>query len=270
MAAPAAATARAQALSLLAAANNHGDLAVKLSSLRQVKEILLSLEPSLSAEIFPYLAELHLSREILVRKSLIEIIEEVGLRMLDHSYVLVSVLLVLSRDEDPTVAKKSISVGTTFFCTILEEMAMQVHTFSQFHHRGKVDRWCGELWTWMVKFKDTVFATALEPGCVGVKVLALKFMETFILLFTPDASDPEKASSEGSRHMFNISWLAGGHPILNPATLMSEANRTFGILVDFIQSANRLPGALTISVISWYVSESIPLCLCRYFSLYSS
>jgi symplekin len=72
MAAPAAATARAQALSLLAAANNHGDLAVKLSSLRQVKEILLSLEPSLSAEIFPYLAELHLSREILVRKSLIE------------------------------------------------------------------------------------------------------------------------------------------------------------------------------------------------------
>lgn len=70
--------------------------------------------------------------------------------------------------------------------------------------------------------------------------------------------------------MFNISWLAGGHPILNPATLMSEANRTFGILVDFIQSANRLPGALTISVIRWYVSECVPLFLCSYFSLYSS
>lgn len=51
--------------------------------------------------------------------------------MLDHSYVLVSVLLVLSRDEDPTVAKKSISAGTTFFCNILEEMALQVHTVSQ-------------------------------------------------------------------------------------------------------------------------------------------
>ncbi|XP_010460512.2 PREDICTED: uncharacterized protein LOC104741363 [Camelina sativa] len=115
----------------------------------------------------------------------------------------------------------------------------------QFHHHGNVDRWCGELWTWMVKFKDAVFSAALEPGCVGVKILSLKFMETFILLFTPDASDPEKVSSEGSRQMFNISWLAGGHPILNPATLMSEANRTFGILVDFIQSANRIPGALT-------------------------
>lgn len=72
MATAAAGTAKAQALSLLAAANNHGDLAVKLSSLRQVKELLLSLEPSLSAEIFPYLVELHVSPETLVRKSLIE------------------------------------------------------------------------------------------------------------------------------------------------------------------------------------------------------
>ncbi|XP_048606822.1 uncharacterized protein LOC106384532 isoform X5 [Brassica napus] len=245
----AAATARAQALSLLAAANNHGDLAVKLSSLRQVKEILLSLEPSLSAEIFPYLTELHSSREILVRKSLLEIIEEVGLRMLDHSYALVTVLLVLARDEDPIVAKKAVSVGTAFYRSILEEMALQIFE-AFFHHRGKVDRWVGELWTWMVKFKDVVFSTALEPGSVGVKVLALKFMETFILLFTPDASDPENFSNEGSRQMFNISWLAGGHPILNSATLLSEANRTFGILQDLVQSAGRLPGALTVAVVS--------------------
>lgn len=53
--------------------------------------------------------------------------------------------------------------------------------------------------------------------------------------------------------MFNISWLAGGHPILHPATLMSEANRKFGVLLDFIQSAGRLPGALTIASVSWYV-----------------
>lgn len=53
------------------------------------------------------------------------------MRILDHSYVLVNVLLVLLRDEDPIVAKKCISAGTTFFCSILEEMAMQVHTVSQ-------------------------------------------------------------------------------------------------------------------------------------------
>ncbi|KAM1023427.1 hypothetical protein ACFX2A_045296 [Malus domestica] len=41
-----------QALSLLATVNNHGDLAVKLSSLKQAKDLLLSLEPSFVAVIF--------------------------------------------------------------------------------------------------------------------------------------------------------------------------------------------------------------------------
>lgn len=64
-------------------------------------------------------------------------------------------------------------------------------------------------------------------------------------------------STTGSRQMFNISWLVGGHPILNSAMLMSEASRTFGILLDLIQAAGRLPGALTITVVSWYVSGCI-------------
>lgn len=54
--------------------------------------------------------------------------------MLDHSYALVTVLLDLARDEDPIVAKKAISVGTAFYCSILEEMAMQVSTVSQFRY----------------------------------------------------------------------------------------------------------------------------------------
>ncbi|KAL0392178.1 UNVERIFIED_CONTAM: hypothetical protein Sradi_2440600 [Sesamum radiatum] len=63
---------REQALPLLAAANNHGDLAVKLSSLKQAKDILLSVEPSQAAELFPYLVELQSSPETLVRKYLLE------------------------------------------------------------------------------------------------------------------------------------------------------------------------------------------------------
>lgn len=64
--------AREQGLSLLAAANNHGDLAVKLSSLKQAKDILFSIEPSQAAELFPYLVELQCSPETLVRKYLLE------------------------------------------------------------------------------------------------------------------------------------------------------------------------------------------------------
>lgn len=64
---------REQTLSLLAAANNHGDLAVKLSSLKQAKDILLSADLSLLAvELFPYLVELQFSHEPLVRKTLVE------------------------------------------------------------------------------------------------------------------------------------------------------------------------------------------------------
>lgn len=63
---------REQALALLAAANNHGDLAVKLSSLKQAKDILLAAEPFQAAELFPFLVELQSSPESLVRKTLIE------------------------------------------------------------------------------------------------------------------------------------------------------------------------------------------------------
>ncbi|KAL9307480.1 putative symplekin/Pta1 [Arabidopsis thaliana] len=297
MAAPADATTKGQALALLAAAKNHGDLAVKLSSLKEVKEILLSLEPSLSAEIFPYLRELCLSPEVLVRRSLIEIVEEVGLRMLEHSYVLVSVLIHLVGDNDPTVAEKSISTGTTFFRSILEKMETQVHTVSQvgylvFHHRGKVDRWCVNLWTLMLMFKDAVFNIALdlEPGrVVGVKVLALKFMETFILLITPHASDPEKFllllfrlycilsgtapymlcsfccarvnfsnSTAGSRQMINISSLAAGLPMLNLTGLMSEVNQTLVRLGSFLQAPTLIQDALPIAVI-----DCMLICSCK-------
>lgn len=63
---------RERALSLLAAANNHGDLTVKISSLKQVKDIILAIEPSFAAELYSYLVELQSSPESLLRKLLIE------------------------------------------------------------------------------------------------------------------------------------------------------------------------------------------------------
>ncbi|KAL6317735.1 hypothetical protein AAG906_030489 [Vitis piasezkii] len=235
---------RDQALALLAAANNHGDLAVKLSSLRQAKDILLAVHPSFAAELFPYLVELQSSPETLVRKSLIEAIEEIGLKAMEHSSILVSVLLVFLRDGDSIIAKQSIVSGTNFFCSVLEELALQ------FHRHGKVERWLEELWVWMVKFKDAVLAIVLGPGPFGVKILAMKFLETYVLHFTSDANDFEKSSIEGSGRAFNISWVVGGHPVLDPASLMSDANRIIGVLLTLLQSASSLSGCLTITVVN--------------------
>ncbi|KAM1092557.1 hypothetical protein ACFX13_020186 [Malus domestica] len=236
-----------QALSLLATVNNHGDLAVKLSSLKQAKDLLLSLEPSVAADVFPYLVELQSSPESLVRLSLIEVIEEVGMKAMEESSVLMSVLLAFLKDSDSIIARQSIVSGTNFFVTVLEEMTLQ------FHRRGKVEIWLEELWSWMSKFKDAIFAIAVEPGSVGTKLLALKFLETYILLFTSEGNDSGKPVIEdtaSSRRDFNISWLVGGHPILDPYMLMSEANRTLDILLNLSRSSSSLPGSVTIAVVN--------------------
>ncbi|KAL6955318.1 hypothetical protein U1Q18_042871 [Sarracenia purpurea var. burkii] len=238
---------REQALSLLAQANNHGDLAVKLSSLKQAKDILASVDPSLAAELFPYLVELQYSPEALVRKSLIEAVVEIGLKAIEHSSILMPVLLALLRDSDSLVARQSIVSGTNIFCSILEELSLQ------FRRQGMVEKWLEELWAWMLKFKDAVFGILWEAGSAGTKLLALKFLETYVLVFTSNANDSEKPSSEAlarSGRAFNISWLVGGHPVLDPAVLTSEANRSLGILLNLLRSASNLPGQLTITVVT--------------------
>ncbi|XP_044474589.1 symplekin isoform X3 [Mangifera indica] len=122
-----------------------------------------------------------------------------------------------------------------------------------FHWPRKVERWLEELWTWMVRFKDAIFSIALEPGFVGTKLLALKFLEIYVLLFTSDANDSEKFTTEaatGGKQAFNISRLEGGHPFLDPVALMSEANRMLATLLDLLQSASNLPGPVTIAVVN--------------------
>ncbi|WCJ35644.1 HEAT repeat-containing protein [Euphorbia peplus] len=235
---------RDQALSLLTAANDHADLVVKLSSLKQAKDILLSLDPSLASELFPYLAELQFSPESLVRKMLVEMIEEIGLKAMENCSVLVPVLLAFLKDTDPVIARKAIVCGTHLFCGVLEEMALQ------FLQHNKVERWLEELWIWMLKFKDAVFAIAVEPGSVGTKLLSLKFLETYVLVFTSDTNEYDKLASEGSRRLFNVSWLAGGHPLLDPVALMSDADRTIRIFLEFLQSPGKLPGSLVIAAVN--------------------
>lgn len=54
-------------------------------------------------------------------------IEDVGLKAMEHSYILMPVLLAFFRDGgDSIVAKQSIVTGTNFFCRFLEDTALQV------------------------------------------------------------------------------------------------------------------------------------------------
>ncbi|KAL7619282.1 hypothetical protein Lser_V15G00028 [Lactuca serriola] len=242
-----AASQREQALSLLAAANNHGDLAVKLSSLKQAKDILLSADLSLlSDELFPYLVELQSCHEALVRKTLVEVVEEISLKAMEYSQLLMQVLLTLLTDPDSVVARQAIVAGTHIFCEVLDALAFQ------FHRHGIVERWLEEIWSWMIRFKDSVFQVALEARSVGPRLLAIKFLETCVLLFMPDNDSRGHATEAVARsaQMFNISWLSGGHPVLDSIALQSEANRSLFILFDLLRSPSLLPGSITISIIN--------------------
>ncbi|KAI7738659.1 hypothetical protein M8C21_021956, partial [Ambrosia artemisiifolia] len=237
---------REQTLSLLAAANNHGDLAVKLSSLKQAKDIILSADLSvLALELFPYLVDLQSSHQPLVRKTLVETIEEISLRAMEYSPILMQALVTLLSDDDSVVARQSIVAGTHIFCKVLDELALQ------FHRHGLVERWLEEIWSWMIKFKDTVIQIALEARSIGPRLLAIKFLETCVLLFMPD-NDSRGHMAEVGRNaqVFNVLWLAGGHPVLDPVALQSEANRYFLILLDLLSLSSSLPGSITISVIN--------------------
>uniref|UniRef100_A0A2P2K4N9 Symplekin n=1 Tax=Rhizophora mucronata TaxID=61149 RepID=A0A2P2K4N9_RHIMU len=175
------------------------------------------------------------------------IIEEICFKAMEYCSILIPVLLAFLSDSDPIIARQSIVTGTHLFPSVLEEMAFQSH------RQGKVERWLEELWIWMLKFKDSVSAIAVEPGSVGTKVLALKFLETYVLLFSSD-TDSENQVTEGNRRVFNISWLAGGHPILDAVALMSDANRTLNILLDFLRMPSRHPGSLTIAIVNCLAS----------------
>ncbi|VFQ92229.1 unnamed protein product [Cuscuta campestris] len=174
-------------------------------------------------------------------------IEDIATKPLEHISILMPALFASLRDNSSLVVKQSIISGTRIFCRVLEQLSMQ------FHQRGIIERSLEELWTCMIKFKDAVFRILFEAAPVSIRLSVIKFLETYVLLCTPDATDAEKCTSEAStqfRRPFNISWIGGNHPIIDPAALVSDANRTIGILLDLLHSASSLPGSLTISIVN--------------------
>lgn len=222
---------REEAVRLLNTHKYNVDTASKMEPLRQLKEILLHREPSLLPEFVPYLLELQGERSSPIRKFLAEMIEELGLKYLEYLPDMVPVLIAFLKDDTPAVARQAVSTGTNLFRNTFEEVALQGI------YSGHVDHSLEDSWAWMVKFKDAVYPIAFQPGTDGVKLLAVKFVETTILLFTPDPSvsprpPPLQQSNDGKSRCFSISWILGGHPVLEAGLLGQEASKNLGLLLD--------------------------------------
>lgn len=225
---------REQVLSLLNSAKNHPEMGLRIDSLKQLKDILLHRDPSMLKEFATNLPELQTAPFSFVRKYIAEMIEEIGLKNLEHLSQMVPVLLAFLKDDTPAVIRQTITSGTNLFRNTLEHVALQIV------HCGKLDKWLEDLWSWMLKFRDAVYTFAFQPGKDGVKLLAVKFVEMTILLFTPDPNGSQpplpQQNSDGKLRTFNISWLVGGHPLLDPGLLGQEANKNLGNMLDLLRS----------------------------------
>ncbi|KAL7225957.1 hypothetical protein ACSBR1_021165 [Camellia fascicularis] len=112
-------------------------------------------------------------------------------------------------------------------------------------------------WAWVLKFRDEIYLIAFQPGSDGTRLLALKFVEAIILLYTPDPKPPPHQAFEGKFLEFNISWLRGGHPVLNVGDLSIEASQGLGLLLDqlWFPTVKSLSNSMIIVLINRYFPE---------------
>ncbi|KAK1278574.1 hypothetical protein QJS04_geneDACA021132 [Acorus gramineus] len=220
---------RPTALPISTASHSMAGISSKLDQLGRLREILLRSELSVISEFLPHLVDLQNDPSSPVRKLVAEMIGDIGLKHMELLSEMVPILISFLKDEMPAVARQAISTGTHLFCKVLEKVAIQGI------YSNELSDPLQAAWAWMLKFKDTVVSIAFQPGSEGVRLRAVKFIEALVLLYTPDPcgpSQPPLQDFDGELLEFNISWLRGGHPLLNVGDLAIEASESLGSLLD--------------------------------------
>ncbi|KAJ1699001.1 hypothetical protein LUZ63_007513 [Rhynchospora breviuscula] len=200
----------------------------KLKQLRLLKEVALNRDASRLGELLRLIAHLQSDNSSPVRKFVSQVIGEVGSKYTEVLPELTPSLLTFLADGTPAVTRQAVTTGTQLFHAVLEKLFFQGLYSSEIEDSLKLS------WEWLLKLKNLVLPMAFQAtGNHGVRLLAVKFAEAIILLYTPDpniSSDPPLELSNDMR--FNISWLRGGHPLLNVGDLTIEASQNLGLLLD--------------------------------------
>lgn len=168
-----------------------------------------------------------------MRKLVAEIIGELGSKHMRYLPDMIPCLLHLLNDETPAVVRQAVKTGTNLFAKVLQKLAIQ-GLFSN----GGIDDALKSSWEWLLKFKSGVSHMAFQAtGNEGVRLLAIKFVEKTVLMYTPDPDVPSDPPTETTEDMaFNVAWLRGGHPLLNVGDLAMEASQSLGLLLEQLKS----------------------------------
>uniref|UniRef100_A0A0D9X398 Symplekin C-terminal domain-containing protein n=1 Tax=Leersia perrieri TaxID=77586 RepID=A0A0D9X398_9ORYZ len=164
-----------------------------------------------------------------VRKLVAEMIGEVGSKHMAYLPNVMPCLLDLLNDDTPAVARQAIKTGTTLFAKVLQQLVIQGLFTS-----GGIDESLKLSWEALLKLKSAVSHMAFQPmSNEGARLLAIKFVEKTVLLYTPDPDSPPDPPNEVTKDMgFNVAWLRGGHPLLNVGDLAMEASQNLGLLLE--------------------------------------
>uniref|UniRef100_A0A0E0LQ68 Symplekin n=1 Tax=Oryza punctata TaxID=4537 RepID=A0A0E0LQ68_ORYPU len=175
------------------------------------------------------IADLHADEAGPVRKLVAEMIGEVGSKHMAYLPNVMPCLLHLLNDDTPAVARQAIKTGKTLFAKVLRQLVIQ-GLFSS----GGIDDSLKLSWEALLKLKSAVSHMAYQPmSNEGARLLAIKFVEKTVLLYTPDPDTPQDPPNEVTEDMgFNVAWLRGGHPLLNVGDLAMEASQNLGLLLE--------------------------------------
>ncbi|KAK4359342.1 hypothetical protein RND71_021571 [Anisodus tanguticus] len=221
---------RERIASQLNAAKFASDVPSKLHSLRRLKYELSGADANLLSEFFPALLDLVSDRFSPVRKLTAEMVGYIGFKHGEFLPDIVPVLISALKDDTPAVARQAITCGIDIFRCTLVKVAIQ-GLFS-----SELDDSLESAWAWVLKFREEIYTMAFQPATDGRRLLALKFVESVVLLYTPDPSvssePPPALDIEGKFEQFNVSWLRGGHPVLDVGDLSVEASQSLGLLLD--------------------------------------
>ncbi|XP_068317168.1 uncharacterized protein [Pyrus communis] len=204
------------------------DIPSKLDRLRQSKhDLVRQQDPDLRSELLTRFFELQSDQFGPVGKFATEMLGEIGLMHVELLPEIVRSLINVLSDGTPAVARQAITTGIHLFRCVLENLTFQgLHT-------SELDSLLELAWAWVLKLKDEIYSIAFQLGSGGVRLRALKFVESVILLYTPDPNgSPAPPAHEGDLVDFNVSWLHGGHPLLNVGDLSIEASKSLGLLLD--------------------------------------
>ncbi|MED6121280.1 hypothetical protein PIB30_028657 [Stylosanthes scabra] len=173
-------TSREKLATLFNSAKFAADVPSKLEILRRLRRQIPPEDPVILAEFLPSLFEFLSDQFSPVRKFVAEMVGEIGLKNTEFLPDIVPVLIEVLDDDTPAVVRQVLLLGIDLFRSTLEKIAVQGL------YSSDLDSALESAWEWMVKFKDKVYSIAFQNGSGGARLLALKFVEAVIRLYTPD------------------------------------------------------------------------------------